>query len=531
MNRPLSILVIIFSIIIIQSCEDKPVLPSVTTTIATEISATSAVSGGNITDDGGAQIITGGVCWNTSENLTTEGSRTIEGGKLSSFSSNISQLTPNTTYYVRAYAINSVGTGYGKSLSFKTLGDKPSLSNLNASKITINSTTLNGSVNAIFLPTTVTFEYGLTSSYGNTVTNAQNPVTGNSNVNVTADITGLAPGTTYHFRIKTENSLGITYSSDMTFTTLGKIPSVTSKAVTNLQMTQARINGVVNPNYLPTTVLFEWGTTTSFGNTIDLTQNPIDGNSSVNVFTDLSGLSPMTTYYFRIKATNELGTSFGEILTFKTFAAIDADGNGYYSVQIGSQTWLTENLKTTKFLNGDIIGTTIPATKDVLSESAPNYQWAPNGIESNVDIYGRLYSWYAVIDIRHLCPTGWSIPTDTEWTILTDFLTNNGYGIDGSGNDIAKSMAAKTGWNPSEAMSIISNDPGNNSSGFTALPAGYRFGGDRFTTLGYVCTWWTSSEQLASTALYRELYNSVSFINIGITVKSASACSIRCIKK
>jgi uncharacterized protein (TIGR02145 family) len=282
---------------------------------------------------------------------------------------------------------------------------------------------------------------------------------------------------------------------------------------------------------LPTTVFFEWGTTTSYGNTFVLAQNPIDGNSSVIVFTDLSGLAPETTYHFRIQATNELGTIIGEDLTLKTFATMDADGNGYYSVQIGSQTWLTENLRTTKFLNGDLIGTTNPATKDILSESTPNYQWAPEGIESNADIYGRLYSWYAVIDNRLLCPTGWKIPSDAEWTILTDFLINNGYGIDGDGNDIAKSMASKTGWTQSQEVGTISNDPSNNSSGFTALPAGSRFGGDKFTTLGYTCTWWSSSEQLANTAWYRELYSSVSSINIGVTDKRASAFSIRCVKE
>jgi uncharacterized protein (TIGR02145 family) len=281
---------------------------------------------------------------------------------------------------------------------------------------------------------------------------------------------------------------------------------------------------------LSTTVTFEWGTTTGYGNTITPTQNPISGNTTQNINTELSGLAPETIYHFRIVATNELGTTNGEDLTFKTFAAIDADGNGYYSVNIGTQTWLTENIRTTKFSNGDLIGTTDPATKDISSESTPNYRWAPEGIESNVAIYGRLYSWYAVIDSRQICPTGWHVPSDTEWTTLTDYLINNGYGIGGSGSDIAKSMAAQSGWTTVPAEGAISNDPSNNSSGFNALPAGYRFGGNTFTNIGYTCTWWSSTEIETSTAWYRELYYSVSDINAAVTDKHVSAFSVRCIK-
>ena len=83
----------------------------------------------------------------------------------------------------------------------------------------------------------------------------------------------------------------------------------------------------------------------------------------------------------------------------------DIDGNVYITVTIGTQVWMVENLKTTKYRNGDLIGTTTPATKDITNETTPKYQWAYNGNESNVDIYGRLYTWYAVTDSRNICPT------------------------------------------------------------------------------------------------------------------------------
>src|SRR4029078_12512714 len=100
----------------------------------------------------------------------------------------------------------------------------------------------------------------------------------------------------------------------------------------------------------------------------------------------------------------------------------DIDGNVYHTVTIGTQVWMVENLKTTKYRNGDLIGTTIPATLDISSESTPKYQWAYKGEESNVATYGRLYTWYAVADSRNVCPTGWHVPSDAEWTTLTTYL-------------------------------------------------------------------------------------------------------------
>jgi len=97
----------------------------------------------------------------------------------------------------------------------------------------------------------------------------------------------------------------------------------------------------------------------------------------------------------------------------------DIDGNVYHTVTIGTQVWMVENLKTTKYRNGDLIGTSTPATLDIRGESNPKYQWAYDGNESNVAVYGRLYAWYTLTDSRNVCPIGWHAPTDTEWTTLT----------------------------------------------------------------------------------------------------------------
>jgi len=100
----------------------------------------------------------------------------------------------------------------------------------------------------------------------------------------------------------------------------------------------------------------------------------------------------------------------------------DIDGNVYPVITIGEQTWMAENLRVTRYRNGDTISTTFSPTEDISFEDQPEYHWAYNGIESNAAIYGRLYTWYVVNDTCGLCPQGWHIPSDIEWKTLTDYV-------------------------------------------------------------------------------------------------------------
>jgi uncharacterized protein (TIGR02145 family) len=138
----------------------------------------------------------------------------------------------------------------------------------------------------------------------------------------------------------------------------------------------------------------------------------------------------------------------------------DIDGNTYGTVKIGTQVWMAENLKTTKYRNGDLIGTTTPATLDILSEFEPKYQWAYDGNESNVVTYGRLYTWYAVTDSRNICPTGWHIPSLVELESLTTYLGSLAF-------DRLRE-AGSTHWQHYSNVDAI------NDSKFTALPSGFR---------------------------------------------------------
>ena len=161
----------------------------------------------------------------------------------------------------------------------------------------------------------------------------------------------------------------------------------------------------------------------------------------------------------------------------QTNSVKDIDGNVYPTITIGTQVWMAENLKTTKYRNGDLIGTTTPATLDIEGEITPKYQWAYAGNESNVATHGRLYTWYVATDSRNVCPKEWYVPTDAEWTTLTDYLIKKGYGYGGGykGMDIAKSLAATSGSVADETPGSTGNDQlSNNSTGFTAITGGAR---------------------------------------------------------
>jgi uncharacterized protein (TIGR02145 family) len=220
-------------------------------------------------------------------------------------------------------------------------------------------------------------------------------------------------------------------------------------------------------------------------------------------------------------------------LTYKNQAqtVTDIDGNIYNTITLGTQTWMKENLKTTRYSNGDSIGTTIPATLDISSESTPRYQWAYNGNVSNVATYGRLFTWYAITDSRNVCPTDWKIPSDTDWTVLTNYLINNGYGYGGSGNDIGKSTASTSLWNTNPIAGNIGNDQlSNNSSGFAAFPGGGRLDNGSFVYMGMMAGWWSSSQNIYNTtkAWGRDVYYDSSTVYRGFVSKKL-AFSIRCI--
>ena len=192
----------------------------------------------------------------------------------------------------------------------------------------------------------------------------------------------------------------------------------------------------------------------------------------------------------------------------------DIDGNIYNTVKIGDQCWMRENLKTTKYRNGD----SIPYNPNDTAWYTKAAYCDCNGIPSQSAIYGKMYNFFAVIDSHNLCPIGWHIPTDAEWTILTTYL---------GGESVAGGKLKET-----DTMHWFSPNTGaTNETGFTGLPSGWHHWDGTFYNFGKFGQWWSSTEHniLKSNSWYRGLQYNEKTVYRNYGAKGVGG-SVRCLK-
>lgn len=324
-----------------------PESPIVTTADVTDITQTTAVSGGNVTDDGGASVTARGVCWSTSQNPTISDNHTSDGNGTGSFTSNLTNLTANTTYYVRAFATNENGTSYGEQKSFTTLQniELPTVTTADVTDITQNTAVSGGNV---------TDDGGAAvTARGVCWSKDPNPTIDNSFISngngtgcFTIEISGLTSATTYYVRAYATNSEGTSYGEQKNFTTLQNIelPTVTTTIVTNVTSTTATSGGNVTDDGGATVTARGVCWSTSPDPTID-DNKTTDGNGTGAFTSQLTNLTHSTTYYIRAYATNSEGTSYGEQKYFSTLS--DGMINGHQYVDLGLSSglkWATCNV-------------------------------------------------------------------------------------------------------------------------------------------------------------------------------------------
>ena len=318
-------------------------------------------------------------------------------------------------------------------------------------------------------------------------------------------------------------------------------PIATTFTATNITDTSATLNGTVSNPYNVTITAqgFEWKTTQ------DGTFTAVNVAGTVMSY-NLTGLASNTSYIYRAFVTTATGTNYGGEVTFTTTVSIstepcpgtptvtDIDGNTYNTLWIGNQCWMKENLRTTKYADGTSIalGSTTSTTTA--------YRYYPNNIASNVSLYGYLYNWPAVMGgaassaanpsgVLGICPYGWHVPSDAEWTQLTDYVSSQSQYVCGNTNtSIAKALASTTGWCiSSNTCAVGNNQSSNNVTGFSAFPAG-RYSGS-YDSSGYNARFWSSTENSSSKAYYRDLSYCLSFV--GRTPGNREyGYSIRCLR-
>ena len=244
-------------------------------------------------------------------------------------------------------------------------------------------------------------------------------------------------------------------------------------------------------------------------------QKSIDGTGSDSFTSNIFNLNPGTTYYIRSFATNKSGTGYGPEKTFKTSEIVtDIDGNVYGVVRIGSQTWMNENLKVTRYRDGSVIP--LVSNASVWRSTSTGAYCLYNNDNANNAIYGSLYNWHAVINPKGLCPTGWHVPANSELTTLTTYL---------GGQEIAGSKMNESGTKHWSSPNIGSDD----SKGFSARGAGYRDMNGIFSQLMEVGYIWSSSEYSPTHGISRKLYHDNPVISFSGNSKN-SGFSVRCIK-
>jgi uncharacterized protein (TIGR02145 family) len=271
------------------------------------------------------------------------------------------------------------------------------------------------------------------------------------------------------------------------------LPTITTNTPTSIGIDSVLIGGNITNDGGSSIVLR--------GVCYSTTPNPNMGNmraedgSGVGSFsTILRNLIPSTTYYVRSYAKNSQGVVvYGNDVSFSTGTPIpgmrcpgtpsvtDIDGNLYYTVQIGTQCWTQSNLKASKYRNGDNIPTGL--SNSAWENTTAGAYAIYNNDPVNDGLYGKLYNHYAVMDTRGLCPTGWHVPTDGEWSVLENFL--GGYILSENAAEMLKGPA-QGDWNrPNSGVT--------NSTGFTALPGGLRYGFGAFANIGGYSGFWSSS--------------------------------------
>lgn len=491
------------------------VLPSIITSEITAIEPTKASSGGTITSDGGAEITARGVCWAKTANPTIADNLTIDGTGTGVFSSNLTGLIGNTSYFVRAYATNLKGTNYGTEVNFKTSPVLPTITTIDSTAITQTSASSGGNITNDGGADITT--RGVCWSTTASPTTADSKTTDGTGTGLfTSSLTSLTGNTTYYVRAYAINSAGTSYGNEVSFKTSPVLPTVTTTAISYITQTTASSGGnATSDGGASITARGVCWSTTATPTIAD--SKTSDGTETGAFTSSLTGLTGNTTYYVRAFATNSIGTSYGDQLALATKSVLISDGtftdfrdgHEYCFKKIGTQTWMIENLAYLPTVSPSSVGSDTLPFYYVYGYEGHDLSNAKTSI--NYSVYGVLYNWSAAVIS---CPSGWHLPNNEEWDDLIGFLGNSPGGK-------MKEIGTARWWNP--------NSGANNLSCFTAVPSGQCDAGYGFQFLNRHVLFWMPTEILSTSAKLRGLYYDFDGVSLNETGRSAGY-SVRCLK-
>jgi uncharacterized protein (TIGR02145 family) len=284
-------------------------------------------------------------------------------------------------------------------------------------------------------------------------------------------------------------------------TSTGNLPVLTTVAISSISEVSALSGGEITDD--KGSSIISRGVCWSIVSKPSISDNKTEDSSGKALFTStITNLAPNTTYYVRAYATNKAGTSYGNEVSFttlekgseKTFTDF-RDGKVYAKVVIGNQEWMVDNL--------------------AYAPSTGNY-WPYNNNDNNIQTYGYLYDWETAVNV---CPLGWHLPTDEEWSVLSSFV----------GETAGGKLKATGTLEQSSGLWLSPNLGATNESGFNALPGGIRNPGGSYADIGKVGTWWTSTEFNEQGAWFRTLLYVTSNVSRS-NLNKLNGFSVRCVR-
>ena len=553
-------------------------LPTIATNGVTGITHSTAVCGGYVYTNGGGSVTARGVCWSTQPNPTINNTHTSDGTGLGLFTSSLTGLNANTIYYVRAYATTSIGTAYGQQVAFTTTVPDGSPCVGNATL-----TDFDGNVyNTVKIGNQCWMKENLrTTHYAD-----------GSSISLGSDTSSSTP---YRYYPNNDAANVPTYgylynwpavmhgeASSNAFPSGVQgvcpngwhVPSVAEwdQLINYVSGQSQYVCGNNNENIakaLASSV--EWDSCSSEACSV----GNIPANNNATGFTALPSGLYSTSYHqshFPLGSCAFFQSTGSGCMNFSCYSAgvlshllfgrfeglsvrclrnevfqdaqpcpgaatiLDYDGNSYNTVQIGDQCWMKENLRTTHYADGGSISLGADS-----SYTLP-YRYYPNNDSIMVPTYGYLYNWKAVMHnssssntnpsgVQGICPVGWHVPSDAEWTQLTNYVSSQSQYVCGFSNAyIAKAMASTMVWSTTTSTCAPGNSPStNNTTGFSALPAGVYTGADGFDYFPSYANFWSSTQDDTNHTWYRSLFNDSAYVWRDSEYKGWG-CSVRCVK-